>query len=512
MARSISVGFAVGVGEGVENVEQVAVRAIDQGGRNSGAAGAGEVGFGGVADVEDFRWLEIQAPQSLVENPGGGLAAGGLAGAEDELETGRQAQLIEDLVQAVVEVRDDGQAQTPAGGLVEEGGEFGKESPGVAAGVVVEKIGEAAVEGAVIRLGGIDAGLAGGGFDDRPPPRAFGVVAVGEAVEIGAGVALKGAVESRLEGLAGGFEAMQGEDAAVGFADRFGRFDQCAGGIEEQGPEFHGHRIARAGGGCKSRAGLLPAFLAVMPGPCLPAMSRSRVFAWMAAGLMVPLMSGCQPPAPTAEDGTEGEDPGSPAAEEAPAQPAADPEGWIECKPAGDAKWELVGVEEGGWDEEDGMLRIPWYDGLAGARWTGQVPEAPFEVELEAQRTDGSDFFCGLTVPTRSTDECVTLIVGGWGGSIVGISSINDLDASENQSALDMRFEDKQWYKIRLRFAAEQLLVWIDDKEIIDVDTTGLRLSLRAGPIDMCAPFGVASWQTSSELRSIRWRRLSVDE
>lgn len=231
----------------------------------------------------------------------------------------------------------------------------------------------------------------------------------------------------------------------------------------------------------------------------------------MAAGLMVPLMSGCQ--APTAEeDGAEGVDSDSPAAEEAPAQPAADPEGWIECKPAGDAKWELVGVEEGGWDEEDGMLRIPWYDGLAGARWTGQVPEAPFEVELEAQRTDGSDFFCGLTVPTRSTDECVTLIVGGWGGSIVGISSINDLDASENQSALDMRFEDKQWYKIRLRFAAEQLLVWIDDKEIIDVDTTGLRLSLRAGPIDMCAPFGVASWQTSSELRSIRWRRLSVDE
>jgi len=230
----------------------------------------------------------------------------------------------------------------------------------------------------------------------------------------------------------------------------------------------------------------------------------------MAAGMMVWLMVGCRRPAPAVEV-PEAVDDGGQVVEETPAKPAAGPEGWIECKPGGGAKW-MVGGEGGGWDEVDGLLRIPWYDGLAAARWTGRVPEAPFEVELEARRTDGSDFFCGLTVPTRSTDECVTLIVGGWGGSIVGISSINDLDASENQAALDMRFEDNQWYKIRLRFAGEQLQVWIDAKELIDVDTTGLRLGLRSGPIDVCAPFGLATWQTGSELRSIRWRRLPGGE
>lgn len=234
------------------------------------------------------------------------------------------------------------------------------------------------------------------------------------------------------------------------------------------------------------------------------------------------LAAGCQPPAPeAATDDGEGTGGAEPAAEETVAGetaaplpepvPAATGE-WIECKPDGEAKWEIVAGEGSQWDDEEGVLRVPWANGLAAARWTGPVPEAPFEVELEAQRTDGSDFFCGLTVPTRSTDECVTLIVGGWGGSIVGISSLNDLDASENQTALDMHFEDNQWYKIRLRFAGERLMVWIDDKEIIDADTTGTRLSLRPGAIELCAPFGLATWECGAEMRGMRWRRLPEGE
>ena len=239
-------------------------------------------------------------------------------------------------------------------------------------------------------------------------------------------------------------------------------------------------------------------------------MNRMRVIGGMAAGV---LMVGCQPPDPElAGDDPQGGGDSGMVVEETPPPPAKNPDGWIECKSAGDAGWEIVAGEGSQWVEEEGLLRIPWANGLGAARWSGPVPEAPFEVELETRRNDGADFFCGLTVPTRSADECVTLIVGGWGGSIVGISSINDLDASENQSALDMNFEQNQWYKIRLRFAGEQLLVWIDDKEIIDVDTTGLRLSLRPGAIDLCAPFGLATWECGGEMRGIRWRRLKEGE
>jgi len=221
------------------------------------------------------------------------------------------------------------------------------------------------------------------------------------------------------------------------------------------------------------------------------------------------LLCACQPPE-SQDDGEEAKAPeAAPPAEEKPAPKVGE---WVECVPEGDAKWEVGDGEGIVWDEEEKLLRIPWFGGLSGVKWTGEVPEAPFEVELEAKRTDGDDFFCGLTVPTRSKEECVTLIVGGWGGSIVGISSINDLDASENQTGTTMRFEDNQWYKIRLSFGNETIKAWIDDKEMIDADTTGQRLSLRYGPIDVCAPFGLATWQCGSELRNVRWRRLPAGE
>ena len=51
------------------------------------------------------------------------------------------------------------------------------------------------------------------------------------------------------------------------------------------------------------------------------------------------------------------------------------------------------------------------------------------------------------------THSHATLILGGWGGSLIGISSIDDFDASENETGDDAYiFEDNQWYDInRLR-------------------------------------------------------------
>jgi hypothetical protein len=39
-----------------------------------------------------------------------------------------------------------------------------------------------------------------------------------------------------------------------------------------------------------------------------------------------------------------------------------------------------------------------------------------------------------------------TLICGGWGGTLVGLSSIDDLDASENPTATIKEFKEKTWY------------------------------------------------------------------
>jgi hypothetical protein len=79
--------------------------------------------------------------------------------------------------------------------------------------------------------------------------------------------------------------------------------------------------------------------------------------------------------------------------------------------------------------EEDGVLRLDWGEALTAARWTGELPRTPWEFEGEARRVNGTDFFFSLTFPVRRDDERVTWIVGGWGGSVVGISSIDGRDA-----------------------------------------------------------------------------------
>ncbi len=157
---------------------------------------------------------------------------------------------------------------------------------------------------------------------------------------------------------------------------------------------------------------------------------------------------------------------------------------------------------------DGGALRLSWGEALTGAKWTGEIPSPPFEIKLEARRMDGTDFFCGLTFPARPPGECVTLIVGGWGGGVVGISSIDGFDASENKTTVQRMFEKERWYRIRLRRSGERIGVWLNDEQVIDVDTAGRRLSLRPGPVEVCAPFGLATWQSTGEIRAIRWRPL----
>jgi len=182
---------------------------------------------------------------------------------------------------------------------------------------------------------------------------------------------------------------------------------------------------------------------------------------------------------------------------------------WVAMETLKPGKWEAIeGAAELGWDDGSETLRIGVGYYLNGVRWAGPLPTVPYEVELEARRVSGSDFFCGLTFPARSENECVSLIVGGWGGSLVGISSIDGLDAAENSTASQHEFEDKRWYRIRVKVGKDQLQAWIDDGQVVNVETAGLKLSLREGPIEACAPFGFATWETSAEIRGVRWRKL----
>ena len=159
---------------------------------------------------------------------------------------------------------------------------------------------------------------------------------------------------------------------------------------------------------------------------------------------------------------------------------------------------------------ESGLLVLNMGDPFTGVNWTNEFPKMNYEVALDAMRVTGSDFFCGLTVPV-GTNYC-SLIVGGWGGSLVGISSLDDMDASENETTKYINFEQGHWYRVRLRVTDNRLEAWLDHDKVVNVVTTGRKISLRPGDIELSAPFGIASWTTSAALRNLRWRTVDGPE
>ena len=151
---------------------------------------------------------------------------------------------------------------------------------------------------------------------------------------------------------------------------------------------------------------------------------------------------------------------------------------------------------------EDGQLILDRGNELTGVTWKDgkTLPKFNYEISLEAQRVEGSDFFCGLTFPIK--DDPCSLILGGWGGTVCGISSLDFKDASENETTLFREFKNGQWYKIRLRVLEKRLTAWIDGKEIIDVDLTGKKIGIRS-EVDPSKPLGFCSYSTKAALKNI---------
>ncbi len=155
---------------------------------------------------------------------------------------------------------------------------------------------------------------------------------------------------------------------------------------------------------------------------------------------------------------------------------------------------------------EDGAIVLAAGNDLTGVNYPGELPKTNYEVELEAKRVTGGDFFCGLTIPVG--EEHCTFVVGGWGGALVGISSIDGQDASENPTMSSKKFENGRWYKIRVRVTPAKIEAWIDDEQVVNVDIAGSKISMRRGEIELSAPFGIATYRTKSALRGIKIRKL----
>ena len=154
----------------------------------------------------------------------------------------------------------------------------------------------------------------------------------------------------------------------------------------------------------------------------------------------------------------------------------------------------------------DKEIRIDMGVGLSGIHWTNAFPTNQYEISLEAKKIDGVDFFCGLTFPVG--DSFLTLVVGGWGGAVVGLSNIDGHDASENETTKYLFLDKNRWYKVRVRVTTEKVEAWIDDEKVASVPRQGKRFELRPGGVELGKPLGITSWQTKAGIRNIRLKRL----
>ena len=155
---------------------------------------------------------------------------------------------------------------------------------------------------------------------------------------------------------------------------------------------------------------------------------------------------------------------------------------------------------------KDGAIAIENGKPMSGITWTNEPPaRMNFEIELDAMRTDGNDFFCGLTFPV-GTNYC-TFIAGGWGGMVTGLSNVDNFDASENETTGTMTFETNRWYHVRVKVTQSKIEAWIDKQKLVDLATDQRHISVR-WEVEASIPLGIATWNTAAAVRNLRIRKL----
>ena len=168
--------------------------------------------------------------------------------------------------------------------------------------------------------------------------------------------------------------------------------------------------------------------------------------------------------------------------------------------------WEITNFgPQGPVTVSGGDIILGMGEGCTGITWKGSFPKNNYMVTLDAKRVSGTDFFCGMTFPVDSS-YC-SLIVGGWGGAVVGLSTINRLDASENKTRVIMNFETGKWYNICLIVKKDTIRASIDGKTVVDFAIGNNKLSIRP-EVQLSRPFGIASWTTTAAIKNIRLKKL----
>jgi type 1 glutamine amidotransferase len=184
-------------------------------------------------------------------------------------------------------------------------------------------------------------------------------------------------------------------------------------------------------------------------------------------------------------------------------------------------EWKILfnGKDYSGWTNNNfgGSGEIEFRDGkmiinegvaLSGVKYakTNELLRNNYEIQVKATKLQGNDFFAGITFPVK--DSHATFLCGGWGGSLVGISSIDGMDASENETSTYLKFEENKSYDLRVRVTEKKIQAWVDNQKMVDVGIEGRRISMRPGEIESAVPFGISTYQTRTAIQEVKIRSI----
>lgn len=151
-------------------------------------------------------------------------------------------------------------------------------------------------------------------------------------------------------------------------------------------------------------------------------------------------------------------------------------------------------------------IRLSMGNPFTGVTWSGQdLPTENYELEVVARKVMGNDFFCGVTFPVGSS--FCTLVSGGWGGSITGLSCIDGNDASENATRTFQRYDMGVDYKFRIRVEGLQVQAWLNDELIVQQPRAETEFSVRS-EVEPSIPLGIACYNTEAFISACRIRYL----
>ena len=173
---------------------------------------------------------------------------------------------------------------------------------------------------------------------------------------------------------------------------------------------------------------------------------------------------------------------------------------------------------------EDGAMVLPIGNNLTGVTLAGDaaktLPTSNYVLELSAKRVSGSDFFCGLTLPVPTRGEGgegepkpshATVILGGWGGGLVGMSSLDGFDASKNETTTFRRFETGRWYALRVAVTDDSVVAALDGEPLFAADISDKVVGMRT-ETNLSRPLGLATYITTGAVREVRIRPLTPGE